>query len=52
MGDRLALEAQDWIEAIAGVAFTGGFAESLKDGVILCKCVPRRGALSARALNL
>ena len=33
-------EAQDWIEAITGERFTGGsFAESLKDGILLCRFV-------------
>lgn len=49
MGDpRLAQEAQDWIEAVAGVAFPGGFAESLKDGVILCKCATAVGLVWLR----
>jgi hypothetical protein len=38
MSDRaIEREAQDWIEAITGCQFPGGFADSLKDGVILCK---------------
>jgi hypothetical protein len=40
MGDRLENEAQEWIEAISGRRFRGEtFADSLKDGVILCQCV-------------
>lgn len=36
---RLEQEAQEWIEQITGEYFSGSFAESLKDGIILCKCV-------------
>ena len=32
-------EAQEWIEAVTGESLSGGFAESLKNGVILCKWV-------------
>lgn len=40
MSSRLEREAQEWIEEITGVAFPGPtFADSLKDGIILCKCV-------------
>ena len=28
---------QNWIEAVTGVSFPTNFADSLKDGVILCK---------------
>lgn len=31
------LHLQEWIEEMTGISFPGGFAESLKDGVILCK---------------
>ena len=38
MSDRIEREAQAWIEAVLGQSFPGPtFAESLKDGVILCK---------------
>ena len=30
-------EAQAWIEAVLGEPFPGSFADSLKDGVILCR---------------
>jgi len=34
--------SQDWIEDLTGCTFKGEtFADSLKDGVILCKCVAR-----------
>jgi len=37
MSNRVEREAQEWIEEITGMAFPGdSFAESLKDGVILC----------------
>lgn len=36
---ELEKEAQLWIEAVTGESFPGTFQESLKDGVILCKCV-------------
>ena len=37
MASRQEREAQEWIEEITGLAFLGDtFAESLKDGVILC----------------
>ena len=39
MGDRVEREAQEWIEAVVGERFEGSFAESLKDGVILCKLI-------------
>ena len=32
-------EAKEWIERILGIAFESTFAESLKDGAILCRCV-------------
>ncbi len=34
-------EARDWIEAITGEEFSdsSNFAESTRDGVLLCKCV-------------
>ena len=36
-------EAREWIEKVTGDAFTGkDFQDSLKDGLLLCKCVPRR----------
>lgn len=37
MSTQLEREAQEWIEQIVGEAFPGSFADSLKDGVILCK---------------
>jgi hypothetical protein len=40
MSSRAEREAQEWIEEITGMAFVGeSFADSLKDGVILCTCV-------------
>ncbi len=37
---KLEREAQDWIEEITGLEFKGTtFAESLKDGVLLCRYV-------------
>eukprot|EP00752_Nemacystus_decipiens_P005126 g4651.t1 len=36
-GGDLELEAQRWIEDVTEEAFDGGFAESLRDGVKLCK---------------
>eukprot|EP00903_Cladosiphon_okamuranus_P008703 g8337.t1 len=36
-GGGLEAEAQEWIEAVTGEAFEGGFADSLRDGVKLCK---------------
>ena len=40
---RLEAEAQQWIEEITGIEFQGStFEDSLRDGVILCKCVRRR----------
>jgi transgelin len=33
----LLLPPQEWIEEMTGLHFSGTFAESLKDGVILCK---------------
>ena len=32
----LVMEMQ-WIEEVSGVKFPSGFADSLKDGIILCK---------------
>jgi hypothetical protein len=38
--EQLEYEARDWIEAITGEAFRSDqFADALKDGVLLCKCV-------------
>ena len=34
---RLMDDATEWIETVADVSFNGSFADSLKDGVILCK---------------
>jgi hypothetical protein len=34
---RLENEAQNWIEEMTGIQFDSDFAESLKDGIILCK---------------
>lgn len=31
--------AQEWMESVLGEGFNGGFEESLKDGVLLCKLV-------------
>ena len=36
-GGDLELEAQEWIEGVTGEAFEGGFEDSLRDGVKLCK---------------
>jgi hypothetical protein len=50
---RVAREAREWIEEITGVNFKHGsetsedFADSLKDGVILCKCVCGAGGGAA-----
>jgi hypothetical protein len=42
--DELERQAMEWTEAISGESFAGPtFAESLKDGLILCKCVLRQG---------
>ncbi len=38
MSSRNEREAQEWIEEITGMGFVGdSFADSLKDGVILCQ---------------
>lgn len=36
-GGDLEAEAQEWIEGVTGEAFEGGFEDSLRDGVKLCK---------------
>ena len=37
---QLETEAGEWIQAVTGQRFSGeGFADSLKDGVLLCQCV-------------
>ncbi len=48
MASYLEQEAHEWIESVSGESFTGSsFADSLKDGVILCKCV--RGSTAHRS---
>jgi hypothetical protein len=39
----LEADAQNWIEEVTGERFFSDYVTSLKDGVLLCKCVPAVG---------
>lgn len=50
-GGDLELEAQEWIEGVTGEAFEGGFADSLRDGVKLCKLLNTINPGAVRRIN-
>ncbi|CAM9839230.1 unnamed protein product, partial [Phaeothamnion confervicola] len=45
-------KAKEWIEQVTGEVFSGAFAESLKDGVLLCKLVNTISPGSVKKINV
>lgn len=51
-GGHLQAEAQQWVEGVTGEAFDGEFADSLRDGVKLCKLLNTLKPGSVKRVNV